>query len=363
VLARAGIIGSSGVGALHVDALRRVGVTIAGIAAASPAIARRDAQRLGVERVYRSAEELIAADDVNVVHVCTPNALHLPHCRAALEAGKHVVAEKPLATTVRDADELLRLAEGADVVHAVCHTYRCYAMVQALRELVIRGALGRVHTIHGTWLAEELLAIDPEHWMLDRLQMGSSLTLADVGVHWWDLVEHVTAGTIAEVLCETRAGRPHARDGEDSAVLLLRLVNGAIACATICQAAPGHNNVLTLEVIGDRCAAAWDIRFADALVVRELGGPQRVLERATAPVKAFAAVGRLPAGQPEGHADALRELLTRVYERIRTGDRSADHPTFADGVRALRVLEAASESARTGRWTAVSSREARLSGS
>ena len=167
----------------------------------------------------------------------------------------------------------------------------------------------------------------------------------------------MTGDTIAEVICETRAARPSARYGEDSAVLLLRLKRGAIASATICQAAPGHNNVLTLEVIGDRAAAAWDIRCADALVMRELGGPRRVLERATTPVHALGVTGRLPAGQPEGHADALRALLTRIYERIHTGDQSAGHPTFADGVRALQVLEAASESARAGRWTAVASRE------
>ena len=355
MLARAGIIGSSGVGTLHADALRRIGVTIAGIAAASPDIARRDAERLGVEGIYPSAEELIASDDIDVVHVCTPNALHLPQCRAALEAGKHVVAEKPLATSARDAEELLHLAEGASVVHALCHTYRYYPMVQVLRKLVASGELGRVHTIHGTWLAEELLAVDPGHWMLDPRQMGASLSLADVGIHWWDLVEHVTAMTISDVMCDTRAARPSAGDGdgEDSAVFVMRLDGGAIASGTVCQAAPGHGNTVTLELIGDRAAATWDIRSANLLVVRELGGAQRVLERATEPVRALGVTTRLPAGQPEGHADALRDLLTRVYDHIRTGDPSAGYPTFADGLRGLRVLEALLQSARGGHWTAV----------
>lgn len=355
MLRGAGIVGSSGVGALHADALRRLGVPIAGIAAATPGIARRDAELLGVERAFDSAAELIAAREVEVVHVCAPNALHLPLCRAALSAGKHVVAEKPLCTSAADAEELLHLAEDAGVVHAVCHGYRYYPMVQALRALVAAGDLGRVHCAHGAWMNEELLTIEAYHWMLDPAQMGPSLSLADVGVHWWDLLEHVTGDSIAEVLCERRAARPGAApdDGEDSAVLALRLEGGAIAAATICQAAPGHGNTLTLELLGDRAGAAWDIRRPDVLAIRELGGGQRVLKRGTPAVEALGAASRLPVGQPEGHADVFRALLGRVYECIEGG--GADHPTFADGLRVLRVLEAAARSAREGGWVPVTS--------
>ncbi|HEV3001199.1 MAG TPA: Gfo/Idh/MocA family oxidoreductase [Solirubrobacteraceae bacterium] len=354
MLARAGIIGPGGAGSLHADALRRIGVAVRGVAAVSPDVARRDAERLGLDRAYASVDELVASAEVDVVHVCSPNALHLAHCRAALEAGKHIVAEKPLTTSVREAEELLSLAEDVGVVHALCHTYRYYPMVQALRAVAAGGQLGHVHTIHGTWLAEELLGIDPEHWMLDRRQMGPALSLADVGVHWWDLVEHVTRSAVSDVICETRARRPNARGGEDTAVFVLRLEGGAIATGVVCQAAPGHTNTVTLELIGDRAAAAWDIRSADQLVVRELSGRQRVLQRGTAPVEALGVGARLPPGHPEGHADALRELLSRVYEHIGRGYPARGHPTFVDGLRGLRVLEALSTSARTTRWTAVS---------
>ena len=353
MLIRAGIVGPSGVGALHIDALRRLDVPIAGLAAATPEIARRDAERLGVARVFATAEDLIACEDVDVVHVCTPNALHLPHARAALEAGKHVVAEKPLCVSARDAEELLCLATDTGVVHALCHTYRHYPMVGALRALIAAGELGRVHTLHGMWLNEELLTMDPGHWMLDPRQMGPSLSLADVGIHLWDLVEHVTGAQISEVLCETRAARGDESSGEDSALLAMRLDGGALASAIVSQAAPGHGNTVTLEAIGERACAAWDIRAAEILNVRELGGNRRVLERGAARARALGAGGRLPPGQPEGHAEALLGLLARAYQHIHSGKRSAEYPTFVDGVRGLRVLEALLQSAGEGRWKAV----------
>lgn len=358
MLIRAGIIGPGGIGAVHADALRRLGVEISGVAASSPETSQRHAERLGVADAYPTAEALIANDRVDVVHVCTPNAQHMPQCRAALLAGKHVVSEKPLATSAADAAELLQLAETAGVLHVVCHNYRYYPMVQALRELVARAELGRLNAIHGTYLLEELLDADPSHWMLDPVQMGPALSLADVGIHWWDLVEHVTGQQIEQVLCETRAARPHATTGgEDTAAMVLRLNGGAIASGMICQAAPGHGNAVTIEVIGDRGAAAWDIRDPNRLVVRELGGVQRTLERATAPVAALGVGATLPAGQPEGQADAFRDLLARAYTHIRTGTPSAGtYPTFVDGLRGIQVLEALLVSAHDRRWTAIAAR-------
>lgn len=348
---RAGIVGSGGVGRLHADALRRLGVEIVAVAAVNPELARRDAATLGVPRACASAEELIGAD-LDVVHVCTPNALHLSHCRAAIAAGRHVVCEKPLATSVRDSEELLRLAREAGVVHALCHGYRYYPMVQALRALIAGGELGQIQAIHGTWLLEELLGLEPGHWMFDPATMGPSLALADVGVHWWDLAEHVTGSRIAEVLGATRAARPHSdRGGEDTAAIAMRLDSGALVSGMICQVAPGHGNTVTLEAIGERAAAAWDLRDANRLTIRRRGGEQRILERGSAEASRLGVEARLPFGQPEGHADALHELFARIYSGIEGGP--AHHPTFVDGVRGLRILEALLESARRSAWMPV----------
>jgi predicted dehydrogenase len=351
MLIRAGIIGAGGVGSLHVDALRRLGVAVAGVAAVSPEIARQDAERLGIDEAFDSGVELIASDQVDVVHVCTPNALHFPLCRAALDAGKHVIAEKPLCTSASEAEELLHLAEQAGVVHALCHGYRYYPMIEAFRELVAREELGVIHTVVGAWLNEELLTIDPGHWMLDPSLMGASLSLADVGIHWWDLVEHVVAAPIEEVFCERRVMRANASKGEDTAMLLMRLEGGALANATVCQVAPGHGNTLMLEIAGDRATASWDIRSPDLLTVAELGGGRRLIERGTAPAHALGVNTRLPPGQPEGHSEALLNLFARVYRHI--DGEMVNHPTFVDGVRGLRLLEAFNKSASAESWVKV----------
>ena len=352
---RAGIVGPGGIGRVHADALRRLGVPIAAVASSDPARAAAHATAVGALVACASAAELIARDDVDVVHVCTPNHLHAEQCAAALAAGKHVVAEKPLATSVADARALRTQAERAGVVHAVCHNYRYYPMVRALGALVARGDLGRVHLVQGSYLLEEVLGIaDGDHWMLDPARMGPALTLADVGVHWWDLVEHVLDRRCREVLCERRSIRfPERPASDDTSAILLEL-DGVLAAGTICQAAPGHGNTITLELFGDRASAGWDIRTPDRLVVRPLGSAALVYQRGTPDVDALVPeLAQLPFGQPQGQADAFRDLLAAVYAHI--GDRTtpAAFPTFADGVHGVEVLAALIASAERRAWTAV----------
>ncbi len=335
MLIRAGVIGPGGIGTLHIAALRAIGVEVTGVAAISPEVARQSAASLGVPTAHASAASLIASPDVDVVHVCTPNALHFAQCRDALAAGKHVVAEKPLATSLRDAADLLARAQSADVVHALCHAYRHHEAVQALRQLVASGGLGQIHTVHGTYLLDELLSVDSGHWMLDPVQMGPSLSLADVGIHWWDLVEHVTGTVVAAVFCEARTTRAAAGTGEDSAAVLLRLDDGAVATGTVCQTAPGHGNTITIEALGSRGAAEWDSRRAHRLRVSDAGRCWRAFDSHSPPTRIA----------------AFRSLFERVYAHVRFGRPPAGpYPTFADGVHALRVLEALQESARRGRW-------------
>jgi predicted dehydrogenase len=353
---RAGIVGAGGIGRVHVDALRRIGVEVTAVAASTAARGREVAAELRVPFACASAAELVALEDVDVVHVCTPNTCHAGHVRLALAAGKHVVCEKPLAPSASEAAALLREAQASDRIHAVAYNYRFFAMVQAMRAAVAEGRLGRVHLIRGAYLLDEILRIDdPDSWLLDPGRRGDSLSLADVGVHWWDLVEHVSGQRIERVACARQAVRGRDAIGEDSAAVMLRLDGGATAVAAIAGAAPGHGNTIQLELIGDQASAWWEQEDPDRLWFGALGEPvARTMRPSRPPGVHIPGTLQMPAGHVQGYLDAFRDLMATIYQAV-DGAPVPAHPTFEDGARGVRVLDALLRSADTEAWTAVSS--------
>lgn len=350
---RAGVIGPSGIGRVHIDALRRIGVEVSAIASSSLERAKQAAEELGVPAGCGSIDELVQREDVDCVHVCTPNAFHAEHVRLALAAGKHVVCEKPLAPSLNEAGELVTLAKGGSAVCAVAYNYRHYPAVQAMREIIGEGALGNVHLAKGGYLLDELLTADPGHWLLDAARRGSSLSLADVGVHWWDLLEYVTGQRVRRVVCTHQAARANNADGEDSAVVLLKLDGGATAVAAISGAAPGHGNTLELEVIGTKASVRWQNEDPDRLFLAELGRPVACIPRSKSmPGVRSPRTLQMPAGHVQGYLDAFRDLIANVYEVIQ-GDRDVEYPDFEDGARGIGVLEALMESAMTEGWVDI----------
>lgn len=354
---RAGIIGPNGIGRVHIDALRRIGVEVSALVASSPERGAQLAEELRIPRACASAAELVALDDVDVVHVCTPNAFHAEQVRLALGAGKHVVCEKPLAPTAAEAAALQREAEASGLVHAVAYNYRHYPAVQTMRAATADGQLGRVHLIRGAYLLDEILEIDdPGAWLLDPERRGEALSLADVGVHWWDLAEHVSGQRIVEVACSRQAVRAEGAIGEDSAAVMLRLDGGAVAVAAVSGAAPGHSNTIQLELIGTEASAWWEQEDPDKLWLGKLGEPVRRAMRQKEPEGVrLPATHQMPAGHVHGYLDAFRDLIANVYEAVaQPGDGTPRYPTFADGAHGVAVLEALVRAADSHEWTAVS---------
>ena len=352
---RAGIIGPSGIGRVHADALRRLGIELAAVAASSAQRARTLADELGAGLACADGHELARHPEVDVVHVCTPNALHEAYVLAAIEAGKHVICEKPLATTAATGQRLLDAAAAAGVGHAVAYNYRYFAMVGALRRAIEDGELGHVHLIQGGTLSDELLREEArEGWMFDPDLMGGALTLADVGVHWWDLVSHVTQQPVMEVICARQGITTGEHGAEDSTAVLLRLADGAVAVAAISGVAPGHGNAMTVKAIGTKASAAWQQEDPDCLVVGSLnsGQERRLRTPADALVDGFP-TAHVAAGHVEGYLDAFRALIGAVYTDFADPAAAVGHPTFEEGVRGLQVLEALLASADTGRWEPV----------
>lgn len=351
---RAGVIGASGIGRMHVDGLRRIGVEVTAVAGSSPESAAAQARRLGVPRACEDGFALAADEEVDVVHVCTPNAQHEEQVLAAIEAGKHVVCEKPLTTSVESSRRLLAAAEAAGIVHGTAYTYRFFPAVTELRQAVAAGELGRVHLVRGAYLNQELLSLDPGHWLLDPERVGPALILADTGVHLWDMVAHVIGEPVEAVVATRQTARPAGGAGEDSATAMLRFPSGAVASIVVSGAAPGHSNLLEIEVLGTERGASWCQEDPDHLAIGGLDDrSERVMrrpDRSPAPDTL-----QLPPGHVHGYLDAFRDLMAAIYSAVPGGpfERPVAHPTFADGVAGIEVLSALLRSAASGEWVTV----------
>ncbi len=355
---RAGIIGPQGIGAVHCETLRRIGVEVAAVAASSEASARAHAARLGVSHYFADPKDMIQSPAIDTVHICTPNSLHAPLCRQALAAGKHVICEKPLAVSLEDARDLARLARQANVVNGVCYVYRYFTLPRLMRAWAASGKLGRVHLMHGSFLLDEILIqTDPRHWMLDPALIGPSLSLADIGVHWWDLLEYVSGQRVVEVVCAKQTVRGSDERSDDSDAIMMRLDGGAIASAVIGQSAPGHTNTLSLELVGTLAGAAWNQEAADALWYGPLGQTPEVIRRPDLPAdEGVTQALTVPEGRVQDVNDAFAAMMADIYAPIFTDGARTAYPSFADGVRGMEILAAVLRSAAEHRWIAIDDR-------
>jgi predicted dehydrogenase len=205
---RSGIIGGGFIGGVHAYAVRAAGGVLAHIAGQSLEHATEAARRLGAEHACASAAELINADDVDVVHICTPNALHVPQAEAVIAAGKHVICEKPLATDPGDARRLVETATGAGLVAAVPFVYRFYPSVREARVRIDAGEAGPLWLLHGSYLQDWLAGSDATNWRVDPKQGGTSRAFGDIGVHWCDLMEFTTGHRITRLIARMATAYP-----------------------------------------------------------------------------------------------------------------------------------------------------------
>jgi predicted dehydrogenase len=374
-----GVVGGGFAARAHVDALRRVPeVRIAGIAASTPERSRAVADELGLPAVadYRA---MLDDPSISAIHDCTPNDLHLEVNRAAIEAGKHVLSEKPLAMDSRETARLVELAGTADVVTGVCFNYRHYPLVQELRARLATADAGRPRLITGTYLQDWLLLPTDWNWRLDPARGGASRAVADIGSHWIDLVQHVTGDRLSEVCADL--GRMHdvrrrpigevqtftTGDGEradvkigteDWATVLFRTERGACGSVTVSQVSAGRKNHLTFEVDAESAALAWDQEEPNTLWIGRRGRPNAELVRDPSLLSpGAAALAHYPAGHQEGWPDALFNLVTDFYGavRARAGGQPYVHTfaSFADAHRTTQTVEAILASSVDRAWVRV----------
>ncbi len=380
----AAVIGGGFIGAVHVEALRRIGVDIVGLLGSSPERASGVADRLGIPRVYRDLDELLADERVGVVHIASPNEHHFEQARRALESGRHVVCEKPLACTSEETAALRALAGSRpSQASAVNYNIRYYPLCREIRDRIAAGALGRVLSVTGSYVQDWLLYPDDYNWRVEADGRTNLRAVADIGTHWMDLAQYLVGLPIRSVNADlatfhTRrlkptgptdtftgsaaAGKRPSREVEvttdDHAAVLLRFDAGVRGAFHVSQVTAGRKNRLTIEIAATEGAAWWDSESPDRLWIGSRKGPSLLLPRDPALLAPPAAeMAHYPGGHVEGFPDTFKQLYIDVYRWItegRAAGRTPDFPTFADGDREVQLCEAIARSAADGRWVSLS---------
>lgn len=344
---------------------------VAGAFSRDPGRCRAAAAELHVapDRAYPDLREMARAeaarpDGIDAVAVVTPNASHHAVSRAFLDAGVHVVCDKPLTTTLADALDLVRAVRESGRVFVLTHNYTGYPMARQARAMVAAGEVGAVRVVQveypQDWLATRVEDTGNRQaaWRVDPAQAGPAGSLGDLGTHALNLAEFVT-GLRLEAVCADLSAFVPGRALDDDARVLLRFRGGARGALWSSQVSPGNENALRLRVYGEKAGLEWSQEHPNQLCFSPLGEAPRVLSRGGPGGlhPAAAAATRIPAGHPEGYLEAFAQLYRDAAELVaarlegREADASASlAPTVEDGARGVRFLEAAVESSRAGAW-------------
>ncbi len=376
---KAGVVGVGFIGVAHVEALRRLGVGVAGVVGSTPERARRKAEAAGLPEVYESVEALAADPGIDVIHITSPNQVHAEQVRICLDAGKHVICEKPLALSAEDTADLVKRAEASGLVNAVCFNIRFYPLNHEAMAMVRGGQIGEPLLITGSYHQDWLLLDTDWNWRLQPEQGGDLRAVADIGSHWLDLTRFISGLRVDEVVAdlhtlvpirrhpagpvETFAAASDDQDlvetvmtSDDAAGILLRYQGRARGAVTVSQVSAGRKNTVRYEIAGSEGSLSWSSEAPDDLLIGHRGRANEVLHRDPGLLGPEAAsLAAFPGGHLEGFPDTFRALFSMVYRDILEGRPAGDpaYPTFADGHDAVLVTDAIARSHQEQGWVSV----------
>lgn len=361
------------IGGVHRIAARLDGEfeLVAGALSSDPERARASGRELGLdpERCYASFEEMAKAeaaraDGVEAVSIVTPNHMHYPAAKAFLEAGIHVICDKPLTSNLSDAMKLAELVKNSGRLLVLTHNYTGYPMIRHARQMIAEGALGTLRVVQAEypqdWLTEAVASKQAD-WRTDPSKSGAGGALGDIGTHAYNLARFVT-GLELDRLSADLSSFVEGRQLDDNAHVMLRFKGGAKGMLWASQVAPGHENGLKLRVYGSKGGLEWEQEHPNHLWFTPFGNEKRLITRGG--VGAGAAAGRvtrIPGGHPEGYLEGFANIYAEAARAIRAlrepGSSIPDDvifPTVADGVEGVAFIESCVRSSKeNGAWTAL----------
>lgn len=362
------VIGTGMIAAVHRRSALLAGAEVIGVLGSSPARSVEAAGRWQVPDAFATVDDVLesAAD---VVHVCSPNATHAPYVEALLAAGKHVVCEKPLGISLAEADRMATLAAAAGVVATVPFVYRFHPLVREIRARAQAGEFGAWNLLHGHYLQDWLLSAGTTNWRVDPAHGGASRAFADIGSHWCDLVEWISGQRLSTLVAQlsiavdsrvSDAARSVGRrnDGraavatEDIATMMFRTADGVPGSLVVSQVAAGRKNRLWFELDGSHGSAAFDQEEPESFWAGTNEGSRRIVRDSNSGSAEQRRLSYLPAGHAQGFADCFAAFVADTYAAI-DGGSPEGLPTFADGLRSARIVDAVVRSSRASRWTEV----------
>jgi predicted dehydrogenase len=344
---------------------------VAGALSSTPEKSMRSGAALGLDpkRTYGTFQEMASRerrlkDGIEAVAIVTPNHMHAPAAAAFLKAGVHVICDKPLTTTLKEARKLAELAEKSGLVFAVTHNYTGYPLVRQAREMVRSGELGEIRVVQveypQDWLTEpiEQTGQKQAEWRTDPARSGAGGCIGDIGTHAYNLADFVTGLELTEVLADLTTF-VKGRKLDDNTQVLLRYGNGARGALWASQVAPGNENGLQLRVYGTKGGLSWRQDNPNYLYWTPFGKPTQIIGRGGAGTTGDAnRVTRVPPGHPEGYLEGFATIYSEAAQAIRAArdgrkpDKAVTFPTVEDGVKGLAFIEAAvKSSAKGGVWT------------
>lgn len=376
----AAVIGTGFIGPVHVEALVRSGVCVKGILGSSPEKSRVAADHLNLPVAFSSLDEILQDREIDVVHITSPNRFHFDQASRCLNAGKHVLCEKPLAMTSAESAKLVQIAAESERVAAVNYNIRYYPLCLEAAARMRNGEIGNLFHVTGSYVQDWLFHETDFNWRVLAADGGELRAVADVGTHWLDLIQFIVGSKVTAVCAdlqtvfetrqrptsgvETFSGRtaekqqtePVRITTEDYGAVLLKFASGANGVMHVSQVTAGRKNCLRFEIAGSKQALEWNSERPNEMWVGQRDQANQNLIRDPALLNETARQhADYPGGHNQGFPDTFKQLFRDFYSYLREGNLAATRtfPTFTDGHHEILLCEAILKSHTEQRWVPV----------